>query len=56
LLAAALVGVLSTGCAQRFSERMLDQARQTLVDRYEEELGNIAMLLVEPDSCRSTSG
>jgi hypothetical protein len=49
LLAAALVGVLSTGCARTFSERLLVQARQTLVDRYEQELGNIAMFLVVSD-------
>jgi hypothetical protein len=50
LLAAALVGVLSTGCAaRRVTENLLGQARQTLVDRYEQELGNIAMFLVVPD-------
>jgi len=49
LLTAALVGVLSTGCARVFTENLLGQARQTLVDRYEQELGNIAMFLVVPD-------
>jgi hypothetical protein len=50
ILAAALVGVLSTGCAGRATEDLLNQARQTLVDRYQEELGNIAMFLAVPDT------
>ena len=49
LLAAALVGVLSTGCARTFTKSLLGQARQSLVDRYEDELSNIAMFLVVPD-------
>jgi hypothetical protein len=48
-LAGALVGVLSTGCARILTENLIGQARQTLDDRYREELGNIAMFLVVPD-------
>ena len=48
-LAAALLGVLSTGCARILSENLISEARQTLDDRYGEELGNIAMFLVVPD-------
>jgi hypothetical protein len=50
ILAVALVGALSTGCARTVTESLLGQARQTLVDRYQEELGNIAMFLVVPDA------
>jgi hypothetical protein len=50
ILAAALVSVLSTGCAGKVTEDLLNQARQTLVDRYQEELGNIAMFLAVPDT------
>jgi hypothetical protein len=49
LLAVAFVAVISTGCAQIATDNLLDQARLTLVDRYEAELGNIAMFLVVPD-------
>jgi hypothetical protein len=49
-LAAALVGTLSTGCARITTENLLGQARQNLLDRYQEELGNIAMFLVVPDA------
>jgi hypothetical protein len=49
VLAAALVAVLSTGCAQNVTKSLLGQARESLVDRYQEELDNIAMFLVVPD-------
>ena len=48
-LAAALLGVRSTGCARILTENLIAEARQTLGDRYREELGNIAMFLVVPD-------
>ena len=49
-LAAALLGVLSAGCARILTEGLIGQARQTLgEERYREELSNIAMFLVVPD-------
>ena len=48
--AAALLGVLSTGCARILTEDLIGQARQTLgEERYRKELSNIAMYLVVPD-------
>jgi hypothetical protein len=41
--------VLSTGCARKVTEDLLGQARESLVDRYQEELDNIAMFLVVSD-------
>jgi hypothetical protein len=46
----ALGAVLFTGCAQTVAESLLSQARRTLESRYVQDLDNIAMFLVEPDS------